>query len=400
MRISTAQLFNGSLTAMLDNQSSLSKTQLQMSTGRRILTPADDPAGSAAILDLGKTVEATEQYQRNADMARGRLELEEGTLASVGDLLQRVRELAIQANNDSQTGETRRSIAVELRNLREQLMGLANTQDANGEYLFAGSLGNVRPFADDAAGAAVYSGDHITRFLQIGPTQQVADRDPGVDVFMNIRNGNGTFTTLDAPTNTGTGVIDPGTVLDPTAYVPDTFQIVFTSATTFDVIDTTTATTVLAAQTYVENGAIAFNGIQTSINGIPATGDTFTISPSLSQDVFATISNMVDGLETYLATPDGMARLHNVMNRGLTDLDQAMTQTLNVRARAGSRLNTIDTQKDSNELYLLQAQTSLSEAQDLDYAEAASRLNRQILALQAAQQTFVKVQGLSLFNFL
>jgi flagellar hook-associated protein 3 FlgL len=228
----------------------------------------------------------------------------------------------------------------------------------------------------------------------------VADRDPGVDVFVNIRNGNGTFTTLDDPANTGSGVVDPGTVLDPTVYVPDTFQIVFTSATTYDVIDTTTATTVLTAQTYVENGAIAFNGIQTSINGTPATGDTFTISPSVSQDVFASIRNIVDGLETYLGTPDGMARLHNAMNRGLTDLDQAMTQVLNLRARAGARLNTIDTQKDSNDLYLLQAQTSLSEVQDLDYAEAASRLNRQILALQAAQQTFVKVQGLSLFNFL
>lgn len=396
MRISTAQLFNSSLTAMQDNQAAVSKTQLQLSTGRRILTPAEDPAGAAQGLDLTQTLATTQQYQRNADAARGRLELEEVTLGSVGDILQRVRELAVQGNNDSQTPQTRRYIAVEVRELLDQVLDLANTRDANGEYLFAGYNGTTLPFLRTAAGQFSYAGDAGQRFLQIGASQQVADGDSGVDVFLAIRNGNGTFTTRDAAANTGTGIIDPGTVANAAAYVPDDYRIVFTSATTFDVIDDTTATTLLAAQPYVDGAAIGFNGIQTYITGAPAAGDEFTITPSASQDIFTTVQNLASALES----PGSLTAFHNAMNRVLMDLDQGMENMSGIRARAGGRLSVIDSQKDANANFVLDAQKALSEVQDLDYAEAASRLNRQLLSLEAAQQTFVRVQGLTLFNFL
>jgi flagellar hook-associated protein 3 FlgL len=236
--------------------------------------------------------------------------------------------------------------------------------------------------------------------LQVGPGQQVVDGEPGSAVFMGIRNGNGTFTTLDNPANTGSGIIVPGTVVNPGAYVADTFQIQFTSATTYDVIDTTTATTVLAAQPYTDGAAINFNGIQVIVSGQPGATDSFTVSPSANQDVFSTMQNIITALETYPSTPAGTASLHNAMNRGMVDIDQAMGSMLDARARAGARLNTLDGQKSANDNFLLLAKQSLSNVQDLDYAEAASRLNQQLLALQATQQTFVKVQGLSLFNYL
>jgi flagellar hook-associated protein 3 FlgL len=400
MRISTAQIYQGSLNAMLDNQSSLSHTQLQMSTGRRILTPSDDPVGSAAVLDLNQAIDNTHQYQANADVATGRLQLGESTLGDVGNLLQRVRELSVQANNDTQTADTRRYISTELRQLRSQLIGLANTRDATGEYLFAGFKGNSQPFVTNAAGQVTYVGDPGSRYLQVGPGQQVVDGEPGSAVFMGIRNGNGTFTTLDNPANTGSGIIVPGTVVNPGAYVADTFQIQFTSATTYDVIDTTTATTVLAAQPYTDGAAINFNGIQVIVSGQPGATDSFTVSPSANQDVFSTMQNIITALETYPSTPAGTASLHNAMNRGMVDIDQTMGSMLDARARAGARLNTLDGQKSANDNFLLLAKQSLSNVQDLDYAEAASRLNQQLLALQATQQTFVKVQGLSLFNYL
>lgn len=400
MRVSTSQFFSTSVNAMLDNQSTLSKTQLQLSTGRKILTPSDDPTGSDQILNLTQLVDNTTQYQRNADMAKSRQQLEESTLGSAGDLLQRVRELAVQANNDSQTPDTRKAIAQELRQLRSQLIQLANTHDTNGDFLFSGFNGKIQPFAETASGQVQYSGDQGTRYLQIGPTQVVADSDPGSAVFQGARNGNGTFVTAANVANTGTGVLNPGTVTNPAAVLAHNYQVNFTSATTFDVVDTTTATTVLAAQTYVDGGAIAFNGIQVSISGAPATGDSFTIVPSTHQDVFATVQNIVSGLETYSNDPAGLARLHNAMNQGMVNLDQAMGGIFDFRARAGARLNAIDSQKGSNDSLVLDAQQALSQVQDLDYAGAISRLNQQMLALQAAQQTFTKVQGLSLFNFL
>jgi flagellar hook-associated protein 3 FlgL len=400
MRISTAQLFQGSLNGMLDNQSSLNKTQMQLSTGRRILAPSDDPTGSAGALNLSQAIAATQQYQKNADTARGRLQLEESTLGSASDLLQRVRELAVQANNDVQTRETRGYLAIELRGIRQHLIGLANQRDAGGDYLFAGFQGNVQPFQPTASGQVSYVGDQNSRYLQIGASQQVADGDPGSDVFAAIRNGNGTFTTLDNPANTGTGVIDPGTVLNPALVVANDFRIQFTSATTYDVINDTTATTVLAAQTYVEGAAIGFNGVQTSVSGQPASGDSFTVTPSSNQDIFASVQNLINALEGPSSTTAEQTRFHNAINRGIVDLDQGMQNILEMRARAGARLNTVDNQNDSNDNFVLQLQQSLSETQDLDYAEAISRLNRQLLSLQASQQSFVKVQGLSLFNFL
>lgn len=400
MRVSTSQFFSTSVNAMLDNQSSLSKTQLQLATGRKILTPADDPTGSDQILNLTQLVDSTTQYQRNADMAKSRQQLEESTLGSAGDLLQRVRELVVQANNDSQTPDTRKAIAQELRQLRSQLIQLANTHDTNGDFLFAGFNGKIQPFAETASGQVQYSGDQGTRYLQIGPTQMIADSDPGSAVFQGARNGNGTFVTSANVANTGTGVLNPGTVANPAAVLAHNYQINFTSATTFDVVDTTTATTVLAAQTYVDGGAIAFNGIQVSISGAPATGDSFAIAPSSHQDVFATVQNIINGLETYSNDPAGVAQLHNTMNQGFVNLDQAMEGIFDFRARAGARLNAIDSQKGSNDSLVLDAQQALSQVQDLDYAGAISRLNQQMLALQAAQQTFTKVQGLSLFNFL
>ena len=403
MRISTAQLFNSSLTALQDNQSALSKTQLQLSAGRKILTPADDPAGSAEILDLGQALAAQEQFTRNANTARGRLELEESTVGSVGDLLQRVRELAVQGNNDTQTPETRRYIAIELREIRNQLIELANQRDANGDYLFAGYRGTTQPFTANASGQVTYVGDQNNRYLQIGPRQQVADGDSGSDVFVAIRNGNGTFVTQSNPANTGSGIIAPGTVNG--SFVPDTYTIAFTQVLptdpiTYSVTGAVSGVVVAAGTPYQDGATLSFNGASVTVTGSPANGDSFTVSPSANQDIFATVQNLVNALESSQTSAAGTAQFHNAVNRALIDLDQGLQNVSAIRARAGGRLNLIDNQKDANDNFTLQIQQALSEVQDLDYAEAASRLQRQLLSLQAAQQTFVQVQGLSLFNFL
>lgn len=403
MRISTAQIYQTGINSLLDNQSNLGKTQLQLSTGRKILTPADDPAASAEILDLGQVLALNEQFQKNADTARGRLELAESTLGTVGDLLQRVRVLAIQGNNDTQTPETRRYIATELREIRDHLIELANQRDAGGDFLFAGFKATTQPFVMNAAGTVSYVGDQNNRYLQIGPSQQVADGDAGSDVFVAIRNGNGTFTTLDNPANTGTGIIAPGTVNG--SFVSDTYTIAFTQALptdpiTYSVTGVASGVVVPPGTAYQDGATISFNGASVTVTGSPANGDTFTVSPSANQDVFTTVQNLINALESPQTTATGSTQFHNAVNRALSDLDQGMLNITEIRARAGGRLNVIDNQKGANEHFTLQVQQALSDVQDLDYAEAASRLQRQLLSLEAALQTFTRVQGLSLFNFL
>ncbi len=400
MRISTTQSQQQGINSILNQQAQLNKTQQQLATGQRILTPSDDPAGASRALELTQAVSVNDQYQSNIDAARTRLNLEESTLNNVNSLLQNVRTLAVQANNSTLNNSDRASIALEIRQRLDELLSLANTKDENNDYLFAGYKGQTQPFARTAAGSYIYNGDQGQRFLQIGPTRQVAVDDSGTAVFQLIRNGNGAFTTLDNTANAGNGIIDTGTVVNASAYQAHNFTITFTSSTTFDVVNNTTSTTILTAQPYSSGGSISFNGIQTSIAGAPAGGDSFTVTPSANQDVFTTLKNMAVALETPLNSPAGQAKFNNAMNRSLTDIDQSLNNILATLSGIGARINAIDSQQDVNDAYTLQIRQTLSTVQDLDYASAASQLNAQLLALQAAQQSFIKVQNLSLFNYL
>ncbi len=441
-RISTGQISQYSLETMLKNQKALSRTQLQISTGRRILAPADDPYGSSRLLNLKETVAINEQYQVNAGHAKNRLNLEEGVLEGVGNAIQRIRELAIQANNGTQTRESRNFIAQEIQKLFDQILDLANSTDANGEYLFSGYKGKTRPFAPDVTGTVQYYGDDGQRRLKIGTATSVEVSDSGADVFMAVKNGNGTFTTADNPNNQGSGIIDPGSVIG--TYYPDTYTIKFlppsnpadpTAPPEYYVLngdgevivagsgvtppggtplypDEATFLAAVAGGTdtgvpYQEYESIAgldLYGIQTHITGTPVAntvpGDSFTIEPSANQSLFTTIQNLIATLDIAPVNEASTARFHNAMNRAIIDLDQNLGKILEVRARVGARLNTVDKQLDINESINLQMKQSVSEIEDLDYAEAVTRLNLQLVGLQGAQQTYIKINGLSLFNYL
>ena len=170
---------------MLNQQAKMQQTQLQLSTGKKLLTPSDDPVGAARAIDLNQGIKLAEQYQSNINAARDRLAMEESVLKNTTDVLQRLQELGIQGLNDTNSPSDRIAIAVEMEELNKQLLGLANTKNANGEYMFAGFKSATQPFAQDAAnpGAYVYAGDANSRSIQIDATRQIADGDPGTSIF-------------------------------------------------------------------------------------------------------------------------------------------------------------------------------------------------------------------------
>lgn len=231
MRISSNQMNLIAVNSILDQQTKVARTQEQLSTGKRILSPSDDPAGTAALIGYRQSLDTLTQYQDNITVARQRLQREESSLVTVDTILDRVRELGLQANNSTLTAEDRRYIAVEIRQNLDEIMTVANTTDANGEYIFAGYQGRTQPFSRDSAGQYIYSGDGGQRYVQIGATQQVAIGDAGVDVFMRIRSGNGTFSASSDTANQGNGIIDAGSVTDPAAYDGDVYTISFPHAT-------------------------------------------------------------------------------------------------------------------------------------------------------------------------
>lgn len=401
MRISTNQMHHQGVRAIGDGQARVGKVQSQLSSGQRILSPSDDPAGSARFLELRQQVVANTQYQKNLTLAVGQLALEESVLKGSGDVLQRARELTVQANNAPLTTENRRSIAQEVRQLLNQLQDLANTKDGNGDYLFAGYQTRAAPFALTAGGVE-YQGDQGQRLLQVGPSRQVAVSDSGDDIFMQVRNGNGHFSVALDPANTGTGNIDLGSVTDVQLFTSHNYRIEFTAADTFDVYDEDLPppNAVLTGQVYVDGQAINFDGMQTMISGEPQAGDRFYIRPSANQDIFTTLQTLASALEAPANTPASQAQLNQTLADTLADLDQGLTHLADVRGRIGARLNALDAQDQANQEFDLRMRKIIADIDGFDYAEAATRLNEELLALQVAQQSFVKIQGLSLFNYL
>ncbi len=413
MRISSHQAQQTAIDAMLEQQQKLSHVQKQVATGRKIFRPSDDPVAAARIVDLRDTLATTKQYQDNINAARARLSLEEGVLTNATEVLQRVRELAVMANNDSQTNESRAFIAEEVLQLRDELLSLANSTDSNGEYLFAGSKSHDKPFIRNEKGEFDYHGDNTQRMIAIGPRRHIATSDTGTAAFRQVRDTGNGFIVLDSPRNTGTGIATAGNTVGD--YDRGTYAIVFeefgpageadtasaaTAYLSYKVIDSRGNVVVPAGKPYVEGGAIEFAGIATSIEGKPEAGDFFVIRPALNQDAFTTIDRLAETLQQEHGSPASRARLHNEINRALVGLDQALGAVLEVRANVGARLNALDNQESVNEAYKLQIREILSGVEDLDYSEAVSELNLKLTGLQASQKAFSRVQGISLFNHL
>jgi len=297
-RISTHLFHQRATASMLDNQSRLSNTQLQLATGKRILRPSDDPAGATRTLDLQRYLETGRQFLSNMGFARARLETQETALEGVTGLLQRVSELAVQGNNATASQTARDGIAAEVDQLLEQLLALANTRDSNGEYLFGGLTRDQKPFADSGGGTFSYAGDDQQRQIQVSEDRRVADADTGQDIFMGS-NADGSDS---------------------------------------------------------------------------AFGVLYRLAADLRSGADLSVS--------------------------IADIQQAQAQVLEVRARGGARLNALDDLGNVNEDLAVMLEAQLSEIRDLDYAEAVSRMNRQLLALQASQQSYTRLSQLSLFNYL
>lgn len=314
MRVSTAWAQQLGVNSMLMQQAKLTETQMQLASGKKYLSPSDNVAATSNALDINVFLSVTEQYQTNSESAISRLSAEESVLAGAVDIMDRLKQLAVQGENGTLGAADRVVLGEEALQLLDTMHSLANTLGPNGDYLFGGYQAQTQPFGKTLAAAgppAVYTfpwqGNPVPpapsneqRTIEIGPSRSVADGDSGYYVF-------------------GSSPISAGGTQD-----------VFTTI-----------------QTFANN----------MLNNTPTTSD-------------------------------------------IDDIESAAQRFRTVRSNVGDRLNAVDDQRNINSAYVLQMQQTLSQVQDLDYTEAISRMNLQTQGLQAAQQAYVKVQGLSLFNYL
>lgn len=304
MRISTLQLYDAGAARIGDVQSALAKTQQQIATGRKMLSPSDDPVAAARSLEVAQSQSINQQYAANRVQVKNTLGQVDGALSSVSDALLGIRDALVSVGNPSLSDNERGFIATELSSRFQALLGLANTRDAQGNYLFSGFQSATVPFVETATGAT-YQGDAGQQLVQVDSTRRMAVSDTGQNIFQ----GGG-------------------------------------------------------------------------------------------QDVFQTLKDMVTLLQTPVVTPADRAALTAGTATGLADIDKAINAVLTVRASVGTRMQEIDSLDDAGATRDVQYKAILSEIQDLDYTQALTQQSRQQLTLEAAQQSFVKMASLSLFNFL
>lgn len=425
MRISSSTLYDINVAALNQQQTKMLHTQQQVSSGRRMITAADDPVAAARALELAQSDSATLQYAQNIDATQNSLILSEGTLQSVTTLLQNAQTLAVNAGNTmTMSNPDRKMIATELQANLDQLISLANSTDGVGNYLFSGFQGKTIPFVNVTAGPTSpvqYNGDDGQRLSQVNASRQLSSTDSGADIFMRIKNGNGTFSAQPDPTsnagsgNAGNGVISVGSLAVPPptpAQLGNQYTVSFTIAagvTTYTVTGKDALGAALPAASlpapnipYVSGQSISFNGIQFDIQGVPATGDQFTIAPSTNESIFKTFSDLINTLNTPATSGNvaNFAQLSAGINRGLNGLSRGLDNVLTIRASMGSRLKELDTLKLNGEDSSLQYKQALSLLQDVDYNKAITDLTQQKTMLEAAQKSFMQVMNMSMFNYM
>ena len=138
MRISTKTIYENATTQLNSLQSQMARTQTQLATNKRMLTAADDPIASARALEVTQSKSLNNQYATNRSNANSSLALVEGALSDSGDLLMDVQTLVVQAGNGTLSKADRLMIATEIEGRMQDLLGVANTADGSGGYLFSG----------------------------------------------------------------------------------------------------------------------------------------------------------------------------------------------------------------------------------------------------------------------
>jgi flagellar hook-associated protein 3 FlgL len=400
MRISTAEISSQAILS-IDNQSSaLQTTQNQISSGLAVQNAADNPVAAAEIVQLSQQQSQLTQYGTNLTSAQTRLSLEESALSSATTTLQSIRDLAVQAGDATLSDTDRQQIANQIQQQMQALVGTANTKDANGEYLFSGYSTQTQPFATDASGNVSYQGDSGTRLIQISPDQSVADSDTGSTAFMDVTAGNGTFTTAASASNTGSGSIDTGSVLDSSQWAPDNYTLSFSTPTSYQIVDNASGQTVVANGSYTSGSAIQFQGVEVTVSGTPAAGDSFSIAPSGKQSIFSTLTQLSAALSQPADSPASRAQLTTSIASALTNLDQGINHLTTVSASVGQRIDLLTAQSSTNTATSTTLTTQQSKLQDVDYASAVATLSQQMVGLQASEESYAAIAQLSLFKYL
>jgi len=396
-RISSNMMYDQSVFLMLSRQSKMNQLERQLATGQKLVTAKDDPVAAGTAVGMDRVLAELEQLGANAANVQNRLGLQENALAQAGELLTRVTELTLEANNAALSNEDRKSVSAELKSVRDALLSLANSTDGSGRYLFGGSNDGAPPFSS-IGGSTVYNGDQTQRQVEVAPGSFVQDALPGSEIFMRIRTGDGSIDGSAATGNGGQGVLTNVSRDGSATWNGESYTIRFSGPDTYDILDE--LGNPVGGGTYSEGQDIVFQGLRMQLTGVPVAGDEFNVGQAGNRDVFSTIDRLVQALNMDTATSADRTAQQNLLQSSLRDVARASEKMIDARAAGGAQLSAIDNAASLREANSITLKDSLSQLRDLDYAEAIGQYKLEGAALQAAQTIFTQMQSMSLFNMI
>jgi flagellar hook-associated protein 3 FlgL len=407
MRISTGQLYDRSIQSVLDSQASLSDIQQQLSSGKKLLRPSDDPVGATQVIRLTEEIALINQYKKNNNLLVNSLEQEEIVLRSVNTSVDRARVLMLQSGNGIVGTEDRKAIATEISHIKDQLFDLMNSRNPAGEYIFAGfqSASPAFGFNPSAAGNKYsFEGDGGENKIQISDTVQQQMNNSGLDVFENV------LSRLKSSVGASVGATDVSIDVqgqsafdkfhkesyDAITPVNNQFQINILSATEAQITNLGSGT-VLDTVDFSSGNVFLFKGLEINITGTPGDTVNFELEPPQKKNIAETLNDFVNALNNEDITDSDFDR---ALSDVLVGVDNSRTSIAHAVSNLGARRNITDAVFASNLDLEISNKVARASIQDVDYAEAVSELSRQETALQAAQATFSRVTGTSLFDFI
>ncbi|USZ49737.1 flagellar hook-associated protein FlgL [Halomonas sp. DN3] len=410
MRISTVTMYDQSVSSLNRQQSEFLHLSQQLASGKRVVNPSDDPQAASRAVAVSQAQAVTQQYTDARVSARNALSQEESVLNSASDALASAKALVIQASNDTLSDADRQSIASELRGVYETLIGQANATDGNGRYLFGGYADGAEPFTDSGNGIQYVGADKV-REQQVDASRLMSVGDTGADIFTSVPSGAG-YVAEQGDNSGSVTFAGPDVVDNSDAGYGKRYQVEFggtDDAPTYSVmVEDDSGNWVSAGDGYKdqpydpEGTSVEVGGLRLELEGAPATGDSVTFGPAdtMNTNVFTTFEEVLAVLEAPADTPEKQAALHNTLNGAMRELDASLDNVLTKRASVGARLNELDViDSVSGNRELNYAQT-MSDLVDLDYNQAISEYSMRQVGMQAAQQAFIGIRDLSLFNYM
>ncbi|MGH7094567.1 MAG: flagellar hook-associated protein FlgL [Stellaceae bacterium] len=418
MRISTNEFLLAATNDMLAQQSNVNQLNREIATGETMLSAIDDPSGASQAIGDATTIARFTYDSSNAQAATQSLQNGVSVLTQVDTVLAQLQQTAEQAANGTIGPSERQSLAAAAQGALQQLLQLANSQTAGGNYLFSGSKVAAVPYSTLPDGQIVYNGDAGTNVVEIAPSLSVLSSLSGSGIFTGIPAGAQGFAVTADSGNTGGAYAVAESIVNDSQFsaaqlAGTQYAISFAAgpngSLTYTVASGTgspgsagfTATSGVAASGSFTGGSdLVFGGVDIRINGTPAAGDTFDVQTNATTSMFQNAQNLVSTLQSNPAGSAANAQYQQQIQNVLANLGAAQNSTLSAQATLGSNLSEISAVQGEDTTLNTNARTDLSNLQSANLPQVMANYSESLTALQAAQLAFAKVQNLTLFSFI